>query len=160
MISCLVFFSVVLCESMCLFAVGLSSSLCNSFSLSYPLDFFVMISPFPHSAPNLFCLSCIQLLDCLFTSHLVCSVWSCLGIFLVYLHLTVPSDLSLPIVFFNVVVLLILMVPTSHIFLLSYHSSCWHRFLFCVSNLISQPSLAILFWFFRRNLLYHRIFSH
>ena len=62
------------------------------------------------------CLTCIRLLDCLRTFSpyfrcfgrfcFVCIVWFCFGIFLVFLLLLVPSDSSLRVVSFVLIVLL------------------------------------------------------
>ena len=107
---------------MCIFVFGLSSTLCNSFSMLFIHSDFFMISLFSYSTPKLFCLFCIQLLHCLHTFSpsvqmevslviLEGTVLFCFSIILIFLISQVPSDLSLRVLSFVVVVLLFPLCP-------------------------------------------------
>ena len=152
--------------------LGLSSTLCNSFPCCLSILFLVFFClffydpfvPMVCSEIVLFPLHPVSRLSthflplladrnfflCFGKSCFACIVWSCLGIFSGFLLSPVPSDLSLRVVSFVVVLLLFPLSPKILYFFFLFIFGC-RRILIRVSNLISLLVLAILFLFFRSN---------
>ena len=152
------FLSVVQRESRCIFALGLSSILCNSFSMLFIYLTFQLCSlrshillqnyfgsfqsgycyVFVHSPPTSGWIFC----RCFGRSCFVGIVWSCLRIFSVFFLSPVHSDFLRVVLFALFVVLLFAFPPNI------FH----RRFLIWVSSLISRQGFEFLIALFRRTL--------
>ena len=88
-------------------------------------------------------------------SYSICIVWSYGVIFLDFLLLPIPSDLLLLVVSFILIVLLcfVRLNIFSDFFLCLSIFVCCHRFLICVSSLISHSGFEFLFVFLRGTLI-------
>ena len=93
-------------------------------------------------------------------SRITCMVWSDVSIILVFFLSTVPSDVSLRVASFILIVFHCsfgLKIFTH--FSCLYIFACVRIFLICVSNLISHSCLGFLFVSFSQSRFYHRLIS-
>ena len=148
--------------------VFLPSSICNSFSmllihsafffyydLSVPIFCTKIFMPLSRpvigmSSFILFLLADRMFFRCFQMSYFVCIIWFCLGIFLVFPLWLIPSNLSLRVVSFVLIVLLF--SSSEHLFMFFFYLSLFvscRRFFICISNLISHRGFDFLFVFFR-----------
>ena len=143
--------------------VTLSELRCNSFSMSFIHLVFLLCSfcsrfllqncfvSFASTVVGMY--SCILHLlagriffHCFRMTCFICIVWSCLSIFLVFLLLPLPFDLSSWVVlFFYLLCFSSFFIPTYfHVFLFLSIFACYYRFPICVSSLISDPGFDAL----------------